>query len=327
MPRHQEQSLIRKRRRRRWVERVVVLLLLMLAWSWIVAAIVIVHHSMSSSVTNHSMDTIQQQRQQQQTFPLLLFTCRRAEYLRQTLTDVFDYLPRDCSVGCPVIISQDGHEPSVEAVVKEFQRQYPNIPIWHYQHVPSPTLRLEPYKELSVHYKWAIPKVFDEVPSCQNIIILEEDLHLSPDFFSYFQRLAPLLDSNQDLLAISAYNDNGISGQVKNVTRVVPSDFFPGLGWMLSRKLWKQELAPKWPNGYWDDWLREPDQRQGRLILRPEVCVSCCAVLWSILHCYSHHLHYVYMYTIHCRYHEHFTLESRVAPVAINSVACLDECS
>ena len=277
MPRQQQQqqSLLRKRRRR-GVERVVVLLLLMLAWSWIVAAIVTVRHSMSSSsATNHRNDAIQQQ--QQQTFPLLIFTCRRAEYLRQTLTDVFAYLPRDCSVGCPVVISQDGHEPSVEAVVKEFQRRYPNVPIWHYQHVPSATLRLEPYKELSVHYKWAIPKVFEQVPSCQNIIILEEDLHLSPDFFSYFQRLAPLLDSkNRDFLAISAYNDNGTFGQVKNVTRVVPSDFFPGLGWMLSRKLWERELAPKWPNGYWDDWLREPDQRQGRLILRPEVCGVCC---------------------------------------------------
>jgi alpha-1,3-mannosyl-glycoprotein beta-1,2-N-acetylglucosaminyltransferase len=28
----------------------------------------------------------------------------------------------------------------------------------------------------------------------------------------------------------------------------------------------------KWPRAYWDDWLREPKQRQSRQIIRPEVC-------------------------------------------------------
>jgi alpha-1,3-mannosyl-glycoprotein beta-1,2-N-acetylglucosaminyltransferase len=27
------------------------------------------------------------------------------------------------------------------------------------------------------------------------------------------------------------------------------SDFFPGLGWMLTKDLW-QELSPKWPKAY-----------------------------------------------------------------------------
>lgn len=52
------------------------------------------------------------------------------------------------------------------------------------------------------------------------------------------------------------------------------SDFFPGLGWMLDRRRWTQELGPKWPTGFWDDWLREPPQRRGRAFLRPEVSRS-----------------------------------------------------
>lgn len=51
------------------------------------------------------------------------------------------------------------------------------------------------------------------------------------------------------------------------------SDFFPGLGWMINAKIWS-ELGPKWPNGYWDDWLREPPQRRGRATIRPEVSRS-----------------------------------------------------
>lgn len=52
----------------------------------------------------------------------------------------------------------------------------------------------------------------------------------------------------------------------------MPLDFFPGLGWMLHKHLWKNELEIKWPKGYWDDWMREPAQRKDRFILRPEIC-------------------------------------------------------
>ena len=55
--------------------------------------------------------------------------------------------------------------------------------------------------------------------------------------------------------------------------RLYRSDFFPGLGWMLTRTLW-QELGASWPPAYWDDWLRHPDRRQGRACIRPEVSVN-----------------------------------------------------
>ncbi|KAG0719832.1 Alpha-1,3-mannosyl-glycoprotein 2-beta-N-acetylglucosaminyltransferase [Chionoecetes opilio] len=48
------------------------------------------------------------------------------------------------------------------------------------------------------------------------------------------------------------------------------TDFFPGLGWMLTRELW-EELGPKWPRSYWDDWVRAPEQRSDRACIRPEI--------------------------------------------------------
>ena len=39
---------------------------------------------------------------------------------------------------------------------------------------------------------------------------------------------------------------------------------------MMNRDLWINELQSKWPNGFWDDWLREPAQRKDRQVLRPE---------------------------------------------------------
>lgn len=31
------------------------------------------------------------------------------------------------------------------------------------------------------------------------------------------------------------------------------------------------EFKDKWPAAYWDDWVREPEQLQGRECIRPEV--------------------------------------------------------
>ncbi|RXG70352.1 Alpha-1,3-mannosyl-glycoprotein 2-beta-N-acetylglucosaminyltransferase [Armadillidium vulgare] len=39
---------------------------------------------------------------------------------------------------------------------------------------------------------------------------------------------------------------------------------------MLTKDLWG-ELGPKWPRSYWDDWIRAPEQRQGRACIRPEI--------------------------------------------------------
>ena len=106
------------------------------------------------------------------------------------------------------------------------------------------------------------------------VIVLEEDLEIAPDFFGFFAAVAPVVDGDASILAASAWNDNGQRRHVdvtKDIARVERSDFFGGLGWMLARRVW-EELAPKWPDAYWDDWLREPEQRRNRHVVRPVVC-------------------------------------------------------
>jgi hypothetical protein len=94
-------------------------------------------------------------------------------------------------------------------------------------------------------------------------------------------------------LAVSAFNDNGKEQFVFHPKELVRSDF-PGLGWMMSGKAWDdgfpttktttkshypQSRTPSavglkinWaPGGFWDDWLRDSDQRKRLQILRPEV--------------------------------------------------------
>lgn len=96
-------------------------------------------------------------------------------------------------------------------------------------------------------------------------------MDVARDCLAYFRAMLPLLERDPTLLAASAFNDNGGTPRlVADPLALHRSDFFPGLGWLLTASLW-HELAPKWPIGFWDDWLREPAQRQGRATIRPEL--------------------------------------------------------
>uniref|UniRef100_A0AAR2J141 Protein O-linked-mannose beta-1,2-N-acetylglucosaminyltransferase n=1 Tax=Pygocentrus nattereri TaxID=42514 RepID=A0AAR2J141_PYGNA len=52
----------------------------------------------------------------------------------------------------------------------------------------------------------------------------------------------------------------------------------PGLGWVLKKSLYKDELEPKWPTPEklwdWDMWMRMPEQRKGRECVIPDVSRS-----------------------------------------------------
>lgn len=97
-------------------------------------------------------------------------------------------------------------------------------------------------------------------------------LQVAPDFFEYFRALLPLLKSDPSLWCVSAWNDNGRDAYVDpgKAELLYRTDFFPGLGWMLLKELW-EELEPKWPASFWDDWMREPEQRRNRACIRPEI--------------------------------------------------------
>jgi len=96
-------------------------------------------------------------------------------------------------------------------------------------------------------------------------------MEIAPDFFDYFEATASLLTTDKTLVAVSSWNDNGQQQFVHDSEELYRSDFFPGLGWMLTKSFW-EELEPKWPHAYWDDWLRLNETRKGRQFLRPEVC-------------------------------------------------------
>ncbi|KAJ8290158.1 hypothetical protein GJAV_G00009400 [Gymnothorax javanicus] len=108
--------------------------------------------------------------------------------------------------------------------------------------------------------------------SYSTVVIVEDDLEVAPDFYEYFRALYPVLCSDPTLWCVSAWNDNGREGLVDpgKAGLLYRTDFFPGLGWMLMKDLWT-ELEPKWPATFWDDWMRQPEQRRDRSCIRPEI--------------------------------------------------------
>nr|XP_054765150.1 protein O-linked-mannose beta-1,2-N-acetylglucosaminyltransferase 1-like [Lytechinus pictus] len=128
---------------------------------------------------------------------------------------------------------------------------------------------------ISQHYKASLTATFNMFPRAQYAIILEEDLDVSEDFFSYFSQTLPILEEDSTVLCISAWNDQGYEHTSNDPSLLYRIETMPGLGWMLRRSLYKNELEPKWPTPEklwdWDMWLRLPENMQGRECIIPDV--------------------------------------------------------
>ncbi len=219
---------------------------------------------------------------------LVIASSKRSVYLKRCLEKVVEYHPLDPFT---IVVSQDGDAAPVNHVVNSaiqaLADRYHSVlsphkvqpSLLHIKYKSTPEERgSNGYFALSAHFKWALNQVFQrahvlsngETTEIKRVIILEEDLEISPDFYEYFGALAPLLDRDEKLLTISAWNDNGQAKNVRDPQALARSDFFPGLGWMMTQRLYK-ELIPKWPKAYWDDWLREPLQRRARHSIHPEI--------------------------------------------------------
>uniref|UniRef100_A0A8C7YCP9 Protein O-linked-mannose beta-1,2-N-acetylglucosaminyltransferase n=1 Tax=Oryzias sinensis TaxID=183150 RepID=A0A8C7YCP9_9TELE len=114
---------------------------------------------------------------------------------------------------------------------------------------------------------------------CTNFaVVLEEDLDISIDFFSFLSQTIHLLDEDDSLYCISAWNDQGYEHTAEDPSLLYRVESMPGLGWVLKRSIYKDELEPKWPTPEklwdWDMWMRMPEQRRGRECIIPDVSRS-----------------------------------------------------
>lgn len=66
------------------------------------------------------------------------------------------------------------------------------------------------YFKIARHYRFALEKVFMEF-QFQSVIITEDDLRISIDFFDYFEAMHNVMLKDPTIFCVSAWNDNGKS--------------------------------------------------------------------------------------------------------------------
>ncbi|XP_078162032.1 alpha-1,3-mannosyl-glycoprotein beta-1,2-N-acetylglucosaminyltransferase isoform X1 [Carex rostrata] len=200
---------------------------------------------------------------------VVVMACNRPDYLERTIQSILKYQTSVASK-FPLFISQDGTNADVKNKALSF------TDVTFMQHIdlePVETERpgeLIAYYKIARHYKWALDELFVK-RSFNRVIILEDDMEIAPDFFEYFEATATFLDTDKTIMAVSSWNDNGQQQFVYDPEVLYRSDFFPGLGWMLTKSIW-EELSPKWPKAYWDDWVRLKEVHKDRQFIHPEVC-------------------------------------------------------
>jgi len=202
--------------------------------------------------------------------PLLLFSCNRVT-VNRALDLLLAYRPSKKQF--PIIVTQDCGHKETQSVIESYGDQiiYIQQPDLSDPVIPTKEKKFKGYFKIARHYGWALNKTFVEM-GFEQVIVVEDDLEISPDFFEYFSATLPILKKDKSLWCVSGWNDNGKAGLIdeNSPELLYRTDFFPGLGWMLTKELWS-ELMVKWPRSYWDDWMREPAQRKGRSCIRPEV--------------------------------------------------------
>ncbi|XP_064105013.1 protein O-linked-mannose beta-1,2-N-acetylglucosaminyltransferase 1-like [Macrobrachium nipponense] len=127
---------------------------------------------------------------------------------------------------------------------------------------------------LNMHFRFSVHNVFNIFPQVDKAIILEDDLLLSPDFLSFFQQTAWLLDADPTIYCVNAFSINSYPDVAYDPTVLRRLEVFPQFGWMVTRK-WAREQyrfwIPEQATGDWDWWLHAQDSRHGRDVLVPEI--------------------------------------------------------
>jgi alpha-1,3-mannosyl-glycoprotein beta-1,2-N-acetylglucosaminyltransferase len=204
-------------------------------------------------------------------FAVLILACNRPQYLERTLHSMSQVWDKKSKV----LVSLD-QNPKCAAGTKQLEeiiaRYSVKIPISSIRNsggnfVPTAL----PPQLVASHYKNAIKSVFSSYEDITGIIICEDDMEFSPDFFDYFRTAVPIMRADPSIWCVSSWNDLGSIDYARDNSRLFRSDFFPGLGWFLSRELWELELEEIWPDNHWDWFMRGDVVSKQRDCIVPEV--------------------------------------------------------
>jgi len=210
-------------------------------------------------------------------FPVVLLTANRGAALNRTLASLLAVRGLNAS---QLFVVQDGVEPSVaEALRWHTARGAPlrlvQHPLGRGARRPMGTASVQQRGQAVARaYKWALSHAFDVLTDDEAVVVVEDDLLFSPDLMEYFLAGWHVQRADPTLWCTSAWHDNGFGHTATDPKRLLRTGFFPGLGWLLTRALYKGELEPAWPDEHWDHWMRSEVKfrtSRGRECLIPQV--------------------------------------------------------
>ncbi|XP_045113473.1 protein O-linked-mannose beta-1,2-N-acetylglucosaminyltransferase 1-like isoform X2 [Portunus trituberculatus] len=193
--------------------------------------------------------------------PLLILASNRPNYLYRNLVTV---LRQAGASRDRILVLVDGHYQQVTDLLNLLQVQYEVRTAWG----------VTVGARISDQYRYALSLVFRRFLQASKAILLEEDLIVAPDFFSYFNQTAWLLDADPSLCCVSAWTDLGGLHTAHDPRLLRRVEVLPGLGWMVSRTtalhLLSMWMSPNQDHD-WDIWMRQPDVLGGRECVMPDV--------------------------------------------------------
>ena len=204
-------------------------------------------------------------------FPMVMLAHERPDRLNVTLQSLDAVRGIERS---KVFIVQDGYDERVAALVRAHGLHLVQLPALD----DGSDDANRRGSRIATAYKRALSLTFDKlVPDEEAVVVIEDDLLFSPDLMEYMLAGYAVLRVDPSLWCVSAWNDNGFDGLTDTArapTKLLRTGYFPGLGWLLTRRLWTRELAPSWPREHWDHWMRSEvvyQTSRGRECLIPQV--------------------------------------------------------
>ncbi|CAD5116276.1 DgyrCDS5183 [Dimorphilus gyrociliatus] len=133
------------------------------------------------------------------------------------------------------------------------------------------TYKLTSSTKYSVQIQKALENIWILYSSAKHVIILEEEVIVSPDFLLFHSQLLPILEKDHTLVGTNSWNPNGFKGHSIANSLVTRSNFFPGYGFLLKRSYYEAFMQKNFEEccskRSWNTW----DIQAGYEVLVPDV--------------------------------------------------------
>ncbi|XP_068221015.1 protein O-linked-mannose beta-1,2-N-acetylglucosaminyltransferase 1-like isoform X2 [Palaemon carinicauda] len=190
---------------------------------------------------------------------IVILTGNRTRYFYRLLKQVLEQPGVTCD---HLFVSVDGENFETVKLLELF-------PLKYKVHQPEGTFNAR----ISRHMRFALYSAMNTLPF-DKFIVLEDDLIISPDFYSYMQQTSVILDRDETVYCVNAYSHFSYEHTAYDDSRLNRAHSLPSYGWMVKRSF-LMETIPKWIPIFvqtdWDYWMGSGLIRRGREIIIPEI--------------------------------------------------------